>query len=69
MEENRYASVARKADRTNDDNKNRTLVEKLIQLEANYWTKFQEHLKKLHSAEFYQHQLSNKLGMGRDQML
>ena len=35
------------ADRTNDDTKYRTLVEKLLKLEANDWPKFQEHLKKL----------------------
>ena len=46
MGESSYASVARRADRTNDDNKYKTLVEKLIQLEANDWSKFQEHLKK-----------------------
>ena len=49
-----YASVARRADRINDDTKYRTLVEKLLKLEANDWPKFQEHLKKLHSDEFYQ---------------
>ena len=35
MGERSYASVARRVDRTNDDNKYRTLVEKLIKLEAN----------------------------------
>ena len=54
MGESSYASVARKANRTNDDTKYRTLVEKLLKLEANDWPKFQEHLKKLHSDEFYQ---------------
>ena len=55
MGESSYASVARRADRTNDDSKYRTLVEKLLKLEANDWPKFQEHLKKkLHSDEFYQ---------------
>ena len=54
MGESCYASVARKADRTYDDSKYRTLVEKLLKLEANDWPKFQEHLKKLHSDEFYQ---------------
>ena len=53
MGESSYASVARKADRTNEDTKYRTLVEKLLKLEANDWPKFQEHLKKLHSDEFY----------------
>ena len=47
MGESSYASVARRADRTNDDNKYRILEEKLIVL----------------------HQLSNKLGLGRDPML
>ena len=46
MGESSYASVARKADRTNDDSKYRTLVEKLLKLEANNWPKFQEHQKK-----------------------
>ena len=53
MGESSYASVARMADRTNDDNKYRKFVEKLIKLETNDWPKFQEHLKKLHSVEFY----------------
>ena len=47
MRKNNYPSVLLRADRTNEDNKYRTLLEKLIQLEVN------EHLKKLHSAEFY----------------
>ena len=54
MGESNYASVARRADRTNDDYKYRTLVEKLIKLEANDWPKFQEYLKKLHLVKFYQ---------------
>ena len=54
MGENNNAFVARRADTTNQDNKYRILVEKWIQLEANDWPKFQEHLKKLHSNEFYQ---------------
>ena len=54
MRENSYASVARRADRTNDDNKYRIFMKKLIKWEANDWPKFQEHLKKLHSVEFYQ---------------
>ena len=53
MGESSYTSVARRVDRTNDDYKYRTLVKKLIKLEANDWPKFQERLKKLHSAEFY----------------
>ena len=65
MEENSYASVARRADRTNEDNKYRTFVEKLIQLEANDWPKFQKHLKKLHSAEFYQAQPQQQVENGQ----
>ena len=53
MGESDHSSVARRVDRTNDDNKYRTLVKKLILLEANDWLKFQEHLKQLHSVEFY----------------
>ena len=40
MWENSYVSVARRADRTIQDNKYRILVEKLIHLEANDWPKF-----------------------------
>ena len=54
MGESSYASVARRVDRTNDDTKYRTLVEKLLKLEANDWPKFQEYLKNLHSVKFYQ---------------
>ena len=45
MGESSYTSVAQRADRTNDNYKYRTLMEKLIKLEANDWPKFQEHLK------------------------
>ena len=62
MGENSYASVARRVDKTNQDNKYRTLVEKLIQLEANEWPKFQEHQKILHSAEFYQAPAQQRVG-------
>ena len=41
------SSVAQRANTINQNNKYRTLVEKLIQLEVNDWPKFQEHLKKL----------------------
>ena len=40
MGENSYASVAWRVDTTNQENKYRTLVEKLIQLEVNDWPKF-----------------------------
>ena len=53
MGESSYASVARRADRISDNTKYRTLVEKLLKLEANDLPKFQELLKKLHSVEFY----------------
>ena len=64
MEESSYATVARRADRTNDDTKNRTFVEKLLKLEANDWPKFQEHLKKLHSDEFYQELAQQQVANG-----
>ena len=54
MGESNYASVVRRGDITNQDNNYRTLENKLIQLETNDWPKSQEHLKKLHSTEFYQ---------------
>ena len=52
--ENSYAYVAQRVDRTNEDKKYRTLEEQLIMLEANDWLKIQEHIKKQHSANFYQ---------------
>ena len=58
------ASIARRTDTTNEDNKYRTLVEKLIQLEANDWPKFQGHLKKLYAAEFYQAPAQQQVGNG-----
>ena len=64
MGENSYPSVAPRVDTTNEDNKYRTLVEKLIQLEANDWPKFQEHLKKLHSAKFYLAPAQQQVGNG-----
>ena len=63
--ESSYASVARRVDRTNDNTKCRTLVGKLIKLEANDRPKFQEHLKKTTLGWI----LPNKLRMGRDPML
>ena len=57
MRESSYASVARRADRINDDTKYRTLVEKLL--------KFQEHLKKLHSDEFYQAPAQQQVANGK----
>ena len=65
MGENSYDSVARKVDTTNQGNKYKTLVEKLIQLEKKDWLKFQEHLKKLHSAEFYQAPALQRVGSGK----
>ena len=39
-------------------------MKKLIQLETNDWPKFQECLKKLHSAEFYQAPAQQQVGNG-----
>ena len=64
MGESNYASVAHRVDRTIDNNKYKTLVEKLIQLEANDWPKFQEHLKKVHLVEFYQASAQQQVGNG-----
>ena len=61
MGEISYASVARRVDRTND-NKYRILVAKLTQLKANYWPKFQEHVKKVHLVEFYQTPAQQQVG-------
>ena len=69
MGKNSYASIARRADTANKDNKYRTLMEKLIQLEANDWPKFQEHLKNYTQSNFTKHQFSKKLRMGRHPML
>ena len=62
MGENSYVSVAQRVDITNQDNKYRTLVEKLIQMEVNDWSKFQEHLKKLYLAKFYQAPTQQQIG-------
>ena len=62
MGENSYTFVIRRVDATNEDNKYITLVEKLIQLEVNDCPKFQELLKKLHSAEFYQAPTQQQVG-------
>ena len=59
MGEESYASIAQRADTTNQDNKYRTFVEKLIQLEVNDWSMFQEQLKKLHSAASDQKRVGN----------
>ena len=69
LREKSYASLVRRADTTNEDNKYRTLQEKLIQLEVNDWSKFQEHQKKYTRPDFNKHQRSNRLVMGRDPML
>ena len=64
IRENSYASLAQRADTTNQDIKYRKLVEKLIQLEANKWPQFLEHMKKLHSSEFYQVPAQQWVGYG-----
>ena len=51
MAENKYASVARKVDTINQDNRYWALVEKLMQWEPNDFLKFQEQLNNLHSAK------------------
>ena len=51
MSENSSVSVAQRVDTISQDNRYRAFVEKLIRLEPNDWPKFQEQLKKLHSAE------------------
>ena len=48
------------------DTKYRTLVENLIKLEAKDWPKFQEHLKKLHSVEFYQTPTQQQVANGEE---
>ena len=63
--ENSYVYVSWKAATTNQDNKYRTLMEKLIQLEANDWPMFQEHQKKLHSPRFYQAPAQQWVGNGK----
>ena len=62
--ENSNASAAQRVDRTNEDNKYRILMEKLIQLKVNVWPKFHEYLKKLHSAKFYQAPAQQQVGNG-----
>ena len=51
---NSYASVAQRANSISQVDKYRAFIKKLIQLEPNDWQKFQEHQKKLHSADFRQ---------------
>ena len=69
IRESSYASVAQRVDRTNDDTKYRTLLEKLIKLQAHDWPKFSEHLKKLHSVEFYQAPARQQVVNGKRSML
>ena len=49
---------------TNQDNKNITPMKKLFISKANDWLKFQEYLKKLYSAEFYQTPAQQRLWKG-----
>ena len=71
MGESSYTSAARRADRTND-NKYKTLVEKLILLEANDWPVSGPPEKKtnkqktalLHLVEFYQVSAQQQVGNG-----
>ena len=50
MGKNNYASVAQRVDTTNQDNKYRTLMGKLIYMEPNDWPNFQEQLRKSYLA-------------------
>ena len=61
MRKNNYASVAWRADTINEENKYIVLMEKLIPLEPNNWSKFQEHLKKLPSTKFHQTQTQQQV--------
>ena len=64
MGENTYNSVAWRADsiwQSNQVDKYKALMEKLIQLEPNDWPKFQEHLKNLHLAEIPQTETQTQL--------
>ena len=53
MKVNAYANVAQKASQFSSNNNqiDKALIEKLVQLQPNNWPKFQAKLKKLHSAE------------------
>ena len=66
MGESSYASITQGADRTNDDNKYRTLVKKLIKLKANDWHKLHEHIKKKKTTliEFYKAPAQQQVGNG-----
>ena len=61
--ESNYASVARKVDTTNQNNKYRT------QAKSEWLAKVSGAPEKLHSAKFNKHQLSNRLGMEREPIL
>ena len=69
MGESSHDSVTWRVNTTKQDNKYWTLVEKLIELEANDRPKFQEHLKNYTRPNFTKPQLSNRLGMEKDPML
>ena len=47
--------------KSNQPDNYRALVKKLIQLEPNDWSKFQEQLKNLHLAKIHQTEAQNKL--------
>ena len=64
--ENNYASVSRKSDTINQENKYRALVEKLIQLEPNDWPNFRSHLKNYTRPNFSKHKFNNKLKTKRN---
>ena len=64
MKRNTYATVAGRANPISNSNQQdnyRALDDKLIELELNDWTKFQEQLKKLHSSKIHQTEAQTEL--------
>ena len=66
MGENSYASVARRMDTINQDNKYRVLVQKLIKLEQNDWSKFQGTWKIYTRSNFTKYHFNNNLRIKRN---
>ena len=54
MDETGYTSVTRRAKTSNQDNKYRTLINKLINLDPSEWPKFQADLKNEHTNNIQQ---------------
>ena len=59
MGENTYASVTHRKGPINQDNEYRFLVDKLIQMESNDWSKFPEKLKNYNWPNFRNNSLTN----------